>query len=206
MGEHKFEPDVIVPDQDLSQKYPLERPGCVTVYALLNGLGGLIFLCAAPVAGLLLVEDYGPVALVLSLFAAALALLPLAMSVGLWRMRRWGWILVVITNGTSILTSLLAFFAGLLGGATDLIVQNLLGIVLNGFILYWFIANRGLFGIGSKRAGASGRDNWMVILATIGGGVLILALFCVVAIALLTLLGPQIGNVFSQITSGLETP
>lgn len=34
---------------------------------------------------------------------------------------------------------------------------------------------------------------------------LILVLVAVVVIAILTLLGPQIGNVFSQITNGLST-
>ena len=34
---------------------------------------------------------------------------------------------------------------------------------------------------------------------------LILVLVAVVVIAILTLLGPQIGNVFSKITNGLET-
>ena len=33
---------------------------------------------------------------------------------------------------------------------------------------------------------------------------LILVLVAIVVIAILTLLGPQIGNVFSQITSGLD--
>ena len=34
---------------------------------------------------------------------------------------------------------------------------------------------------------------------------LILVLVAIVVIAILTILGPQIGNVFSQITNGLQT-
>ncbi len=45
-----------------------------------------------------------------------------------------------------------------------------------------------------------------MLLAVGGGLVLVLVLVCVVVIAVLAVLGPEVGNVFSQITFELENP
>jgi hypothetical protein len=45
-----------------------------------------------------------------------------------------------------------------------------------------------------------------MLLAVGGGLVLVFILICVVVVALLAIMGPQIGNVFSQITFELENP
>jgi hypothetical protein len=56
-----------------------------------------------------------------------------------------------------------------------------------------------------EKEGKSSRSGPMVIGAVLIGLVVIACLLVVVTIAILALLGPQIGNVFSQINSGLQT-
>lgn len=199
MQDYKFKEDELVPEEARARHYPPERPGCVTAYAFLAWLGALIALCGALGSSPSLVEEAGPVGLLVPVVLVGLALLPLATGIGVWRMRNWGWALVVVSHTFSSLSSLLVLAVALFSGELRLITQNIVSLVVAAIVLYWFITNRRLFGIGSKKSG----DDTTLLLATLGGSVLLLFLFGCGLIVLLTLLGPQIGNVFSQITSGL---
>lgn len=64
-----------------------------------------------------------------------------------------------------------------------------------------------MYHVGGRVLEEPAADNTMIIVAaTIIGVVAILCFVSIAVIAVLTLLGPQIGTVFSEITSGLTTP
>jgi ribosomal protein L40E len=181
--------------------YP-DRPGCVTAYAVLLWLGGSFLLLSALISFFDPVE--GPF---VSVFVGLFALVPIITGVGLWRMQKWGWWLVVVVQSLGVVAALFSLISGLLLNA---IVTG----VVSGGILYWFINNRQLFlgpfthhaGVGSEGkpvvggAPASKGSNTTIIVV---GIVLAVFLVPVCIIATLTLLGPNIGDVFSRIVDGL---
>jgi hypothetical protein len=203
---------------------PVDRPGCITAYAILLWLGGGLYVLLALLNGVFGLSDpetavYGLVtAVCIGLFAA----IPIITGIGIWKMKMWGWWIVVILNSLGVAFGLLYLLIGVIAAietldAVALIIGALIGLAINGGILYWFLKNRALFGnkqtgqtamgpngeLIEKPTGQSG-TNATVIAVVIG----VVAIFCmipVVTIALLTLLGPQIGNVFSRITAGLGT-
>lgn len=186
--------------------YAHERPGCITAYAVLLWLGGGLFILSS--FSLLSDPSFGPLGAAIS---GLFAILLIGIGIGLWRMQSWGWWLVVILQSLGLLT---AFFS-LIGGV---ILNGLVSGLVSGGILYWFITNRRLFleahtyrpGVGSDGkpvndlTQTSKNNNTTFIIV---GVILAVFLVPVCIIAILALLGPQIGDVFSRITSGLaETP
>jgi hypothetical protein len=93
---------------------------------------------------------------------------------------------------------------------------SLFGLILGGVIIYWFIINRRLFGIGVTNyetvegpdgelirqpvaaSGAGGQIAWVIL-----GIVLVAFVVPICTIVILALLGPAIGNVFSNIVMGI---
>ena len=136
-----------------------ERPSCVAAYALL-----LWFAAAIPLLfiGWFLIADpleFVPADSAITFMATCLlplvvatgpAILALVTGVGLWRMRRWGvWLLLITLAVVAVLalavTSLgILTYGGILRESTTwfLLVVTLLA---NGLVLYWFIKNRLLF-------------------------------------------------------------
>lgn len=181
--------------------YP-DRPGCVTAYAILLWLGGSFLLLSALISFFDPVE--GPV---VGVFVGLFALLPIITGIGLWRMQKWGWWLVVVTQSLGVVAALFSLISGLLLNA---IVTG----VVSGGILYWFIENRQMFlgpftqqtGVGPEGepmvggAPTSKSSNTTVIVV---GIIVTVFLVPVCIIAVLTLLGPEIGDVFSRIVDGL---
>lgn len=197
-----------------------ERPGCITAYAILGVLSGILYAIAGGIGGLAVIVDQPDMLLAggtLMVCGIALAIIPIVMAVGLWRMRMWAWWLVVILQSLGIGLTLLSLCGSLLQPeATELagvVVGTTVGMLINGIILYWFLTNRDRFRqhsvvhVGGKALEEPTSDNAVVIIAaTVIGVIAILCLVGVAVIALLTLMGPQIGTVFSEITSGLTTP
>jgi len=201
----------------------VERPGCVTAYAVLVWLGAAVYLCGALFLALTSFSDPDFIlfGLILALIISAFAIIPIALGIGLWKMTMWGWWLVVVSNGFGVLGGLLNLLGGVLlfaqdTGAFSVLCGAVISLAINGTILYWFITNRSMFGSYTTKT-VMGPDGEMVkervrtsefdvasAVAIVG----MIAIFClipIVTIAILTLLGPQIGNVFSRITVGLES-
>jgi hypothetical protein len=186
-----------------SEVYYPDRPGCVTAYAVLLWLGGGLMALGSLIAFINPME--GPiVGIVVGIFA----LLPIMTGVGLWRMHKWGWWLVVVTQSLGVAGALFNLLSGLL-------LEAIVTGAISGGILYWFINNRQLFlgpftqhtnvGVESEPvvggAPASKNNNTTVIVV---GIVLAVFLVPVCLIAFLTLLGPEIGDVFSRIVNELS--
>jgi len=203
------------------------RPGCITLYAILLALGGIANIAASALVGygFFVEPDLVTTGVILALCMFAWSLIPFAMAVGLWRMRMWAWWLVVIFQVLGIamtcLTSLLIFpvltvepSVGI--GAAELaslVIGILLGLLVNGVVLYWFLTNRDRFRrpvvvhVDGRAVEEPGSSNTVVIVAaTVIGVLVILCVVSAAVIAVLTLLGPQIGTTFSEITRGLMTP
>ena len=69
----------------------VERPGCVTAYAILSWLGAAVYLIAAFVVGIGLASESVAAGVGLLVCGWLLAAIPIATGVGLWQMKKWGW-------------------------------------------------------------------------------------------------------------------
>ena len=122
------------------------RPGCITAYAILliggsvMGLASSACLLALYLGAVITTPDISTTMLAPELFyPLPLLVLNLLAALGLWRMRRWGMILVVINIG-------LGFFLALIRlpsfSDASVMIPFVLGVLLNVYILYWFHRNR----------------------------------------------------------------
>ncbi len=192
-----------------------ERPGCVTAYAILAWLGAAVYLIAAFVGGMSIASEVVTAGVMILICGWLLAAIPIATGFGLWQMKKWGWGLVILSQTVGVIGGLLymlaAFLAANIYEALPLLCGGLTGLLINGGILYWFITNRQLFDRPNYVMGPEGTmvqkssDNTIVIIV-IAGVVIVLCLVPIFIIAILTLLGPQIGEVFSNIVNELGTP
>lgn len=207
-----------------------QRPGCVSAYAILlwamSGLSLLALICMLTGAIAGVEGGFGLFELVVSGIGLVFLAIYVATGIGLWQMRKWGWALVVVIHSLSVIGGIVGFIGSFFilteiaaGDVLIVICPNLLGLLVNGLILYWFITNRALFngqtqyrpvigpdGVETMEPAEKKGGDIGMILAAVVGLVLVAILVCVVVIALLAVLGPQIGNVFSQITFTLENP
>ena len=180
-----------------------DRPGCVSAYAVLLWLGGGLLVLS--VFSMFSDPSFGPTSAVGS---GLIALILIAIGAGLWQMQAWGWWLVVIIQSLGVLAALLSLIGG--GGFYGLVSGG-----ISGGILYWFLSNRHLFLDALTYRTSTGPDGKPITeristpksntsTAVIVGVVLAVFLVPICIIATLTLLGPQIGNVFSRIVDGLS--
>jgi hypothetical protein len=181
--------------------YP-DRPGCVTAYAVLLWLGGSFLLLPALIQFFVPTGDPS-----IGVFLGLLAVVQIIAGVGLWRMQKWGWWLVVVTQSLGVVAALFSLISGLL-------LNTIVTGVVSGGILYWFIENRQMFlgpftqqtGVGPEGepmvggAPTSKSNNTTVIVVGIIATVFLVPV-CIIAV--LSLLGPEIGDVFSRIVDGL---
>lgn len=208
----------------------VKRPGCVSVYAVLlwisGGLGVIGGLCTLSGLTGLVEGGVGIAELLLMGISLLFAAIYIVTGYGLWQMKKWAWALVVIYHSLAVIGGLIGLAGGFFlivdSAAAELSVylcSALFSLALNGYILYWFIQNRALFNGTQGAKKVIGPDGVEVLepikstgsdaatLLAVGGGLVLVAiLVCVVLIAMLAILGPQIGNVFSQITFTLEEP
>lgn len=163
-----------------------ERPGCITAYAILLWLASSLFTLST----ISLIGESSPAAIC----GGVVVLLLASIGYGLWQMRAWSWWLIVILQSFSFLGFgygiVIQFIDPLLFGTG--LWQPWVGVVINGGILFWFARNRALFISDDKKT-------TLIIV----GVVLLVVIAPVIIIALLTLLGPQIGDVFSRIVDEL---
>lgn len=133
---------------------PRERPGCVTAYAILLGLAAGLIGLGGIIGGFALMsvkESTGIIGMGVLVCASGMAFLEAMLAVGLWQLKNWARITVMVLIGLGMLSSLLslctllsgyssygnnsgAFSAGSAAG-------TIVGLAINGFVLYWFANN-----------------------------------------------------------------
>ncbi len=205
----------------------VNRPGCISAYAILLWLGGAFYILSAlclGVAGLIdtsnlarYVGEVGDSSVMIALLVGAVCLgllgvVPIVTGVGLWQMKDWAWWLVVVLQSLGLALTAVSLCTSLVGlgvssggqstSETTTVVSDLIGVLvaaaINGGILYWFLKNHDLF-----RGGAGAQPGQKAATGTVVAIVLavvgIFVLVPIVVIVILALLGPAIANVFSNI-------
>ncbi|MGH9777661.1 MAG: hypothetical protein ACRD5I_04550 [Candidatus Acidiferrales bacterium] len=130
----------------------MDRPTGVTILAILEFLGaglfillGLLFLVgfsllggaagqAGEGSGMAVLMGLGAVAGVVFL---ALALIPLAIGIGLWKLKNWARILVIVFSILGVLSNLAGAAIPLMTGDPVSAVSSVIGLGVNGLILWY---------------------------------------------------------------------
>ena len=137
---------------------PRERPGCVTVYAVLLGIGAGMIALGGIVGGTgLMSASYGSKLAGQAVMAVAiiLATLYFLLARGLWNLKNWARIIVIVTNALGEMSNLLAVIRGFSGSPleaygyqgvpTAAICGSAGGLMVGAYVLYWFITHREYF-------------------------------------------------------------
>lgn len=207
---------------------PVNRPGCISAYAILLWLGGALYILGALcIGGMGLTEtsnlarsvgEAGGSSATIALLIGAVCLgllgvVPIVTGVGLWQMRDWAWWLVVVLQSLGLALTAVSLCLNLValgmpsGGqsaseTTTTVVTNLISVlvsaIVNGGILYWFLKNHDLFR-GGVGAQPGEKANAGTVVAIVLALVGIFVMVPIVVIIILALLGPAIANVFSNI-------
>jgi hypothetical protein len=116
------------------------RPGCVTAFAILM-VAGAALLILRSILGIALSSsvgnylDMGDTALAEFATTACLAVPYLAVAVGLWLMKNWARIGVIVLLSLNLVLLVALLFTGALA------FPALFGLLVNGYCLYWFAAH-----------------------------------------------------------------
>jgi tetratricopeptide (TPR) repeat protein len=137
---------------------PRERPGCVTAYAVLLGIGACMIALGGIIGGTGLMSAShgsklaGQTVIVLTII---LAMLYFLFARGLWNLKNWARIIVIVTNALGEMSNLFAVIRALSGSSletygyqgdpTAAICGSAGGLVVGAYVLYWFIAHREYF-------------------------------------------------------------
>lgn len=138
-----------------SERDWVNRPGCVTLYAILLWLGPA-GVAAFGLYVVILGETLPDPVAGRTFLLAAIVMLPFMLlsvlaGIGLWRMKAWGWWLVMVLGLLQLGLNVLNFLADLAGGERTSIGAQLLGFAVAGAVLWWFFANRALFNVGTGK-------------------------------------------------------
>jgi len=107
----------------------IQRPGCVTAYALMLFLGaGLLTLGGIALGGSGDID--GPAVLLF----VSLGVAQLTIAIGLWRMRWWAPRLLIIVQGIGVAVSLISLLS-------EGSVGVLAGVAINIYLISWFARN-----------------------------------------------------------------
>lgn len=169
------------------------RPGCLSVFAVLLAAVGIGYSIAFGVLGLNLIvnqPDRTAAGAMMILIALGGSLITVTLAIGLWHTRMWAWWLAVILQSVALGLGLLSFGAALLGmgpaGALGFVLGPLMGLLVGGIILYWFLINRERFGqedvvdAAGREAKEPASDNLLVIVAAMA--IAAIALLCLVGV------------------------
>ena len=120
--------------------YSPNRPGCITVYAILLILGALA-------NGATAVSSLDDDVRFEGIFYLLLAVGGIAIAFGLWRLKNWARIGVIVFMALSILNLGLAVIAESISNGVELFVcaLSLVGVALPAFIMHWFATHREYF-------------------------------------------------------------
>jgi hypothetical protein len=128
------------------------RPGCVTAYAIFIVAIHALVLGFRILASLLENIDYIGPGLGLPEIVAGpwyagifMVILDVASAVGIWRMRKWGWRLVMLSFALGVYNGIQDLIISWRDGTTGDIVCDAIWLPLLGIPIYWFLKNRNLF-------------------------------------------------------------
>jgi len=122
--------------------WPQDRPGCVTAYAIYVAIVSVLI-----VIGMcwLMSEPGYESQSVLLLITVGGAIYNAIEIVGIWQMKNWGRIMVVINMLLSIGIIVLQFCSGSVDMENSFALGQLIGIPISGYVAYWFYSKRELF-------------------------------------------------------------
>jgi hypothetical protein len=126
-----------------------KRPGCVTAYAILLGIGaglaglfGIWSIVAVIVEGTF---ESDPVLLTFFfIFLFAIAILDFLLARGLWRLKNWARIAIIVLQSLGVLFALLGLCATFDSSGSDAvpaICGTVIGLGISGYIIYWFASH-----------------------------------------------------------------
>jgi len=170
-----------VPSRDTGaarRPHPGKRPGCVTVYALLIIVGALLSILGAlalgafyasgrlafqqalleqGMAGLVDLDQLAPYVQISIGVSFVSALINLAIGIGLWMLKNWARIAVIVLSTLAFIAGLVevaltsgvmrgvAGSSGLSGLPLPLLGGLVVGFVIQALIIFWFLVNRDVF-------------------------------------------------------------
>lgn len=120
------------------------RPGCVTAYAVLLGAGAGLMAIGGMIGGILALGDDVAAGLVLMAVSSVLAILYFLLARGLWNMRNWARIIIIIFQILGVLISLLQISLKIvIGGSISAIELTafIFGLAMAGYVIYWFASH-----------------------------------------------------------------
>jgi hypothetical protein len=116
------------------------RPGCVTLVAVLLGIGAGLSVLGALVNGATMMgygdNEGGAITI---LITCAMAGLYFSIATGLWRLRNWARVAFLVLQGLGLALGIAVLLSGV-GG-----VVSAVGLVVGGYTLYWFAVNGEVF-------------------------------------------------------------
>lgn len=178
------------------------RPGCLSVFAVMLAAGGIGYGIVFGIMGLNMmvnVDDRPVLGAVITMGAIPLGLVPAIVALGLWRLRMWAWWLTVILGSLGLGAAAVSFVGALLGAdparALGFVLGPLMGLLVGGVALTWFLRNRDHFEQEAGRDGSSRVEEGepesdtenalLVFVVTVMG---CLTLFCIVGATLVFLM------------------
>lgn len=139
---------LVTPDTTYAVPSRKERPGCITAYAVLLWIGAALVGIGGPIFGFAIASEIGD-GVLLSLFIAAVAIGVAALNVvigwGLWHLKNWARILVIVLQSLGALSNLasLCLALGVSSGEVEptSLCSTIGGLAVSGYIIYWFASN-----------------------------------------------------------------
>ncbi len=131
--------------------YSRERPGCVTVYAILMVIAAALILFGSfALSGSSSGYSYGSASSLsgfVILIAIGGAIYNFIAAYGIWNLKSWGRIMVLIGVGLGIVSNVIQLFSGMSasGGSQGTLLGAIIGIPLAAYVFYWFYNNGELF-------------------------------------------------------------
>jgi hypothetical protein len=113
-----------------------QRPGCVTAFAILVVIGA-IFSVLNQFIPVISGSAWDEGNIIGAVVALSLAGLSIAVAVGLWRLKNWARIATIVLLGLNMLILVALLASGF--------YPAVIGILVNGYCIYWFAANKQYF-------------------------------------------------------------
>ncbi|MBN2503204.1 MAG: hypothetical protein JXB38_20670 [Anaerolineales bacterium] len=208
------DPQTTQPDNQIEFKTkaagPVERqrPGCLTIYALLLFFNGLSTLLAAFAFGVIFSASSSELELpgmgtILGLGIGFMALFPIIMGLGIWLMTRWAWWVVIVGQSFALVNSVLLAVGSLFLGdkmiVASALISAMVSVVANGGFIYYFFINQELFNVGDPETGVS----FETVLAVIAAMAIVMILIPAALAGFIMLLGYSVPDVLNDVVRNL---
>lgn len=142
--DHDATGEELAPGGEPASSRSDKRPGCVTAYAVFLGLGAALYFGGIVFAALVAVFIGDTTGMSVGAVAIQLAVAGLCfvMSRGLWRLRNWARIAVIVVQSVGIVFFLLRLVASWEGrDASFVLGAAVISVVINGYFIYWFVSH-----------------------------------------------------------------